>query len=315
MDLRITDKQCIANDIFAFDLESAQHGFDLGRHEPGAHILVTTPQGHQRSYSLCGHPADGKRWRIALKRDPLGRGGSLDMCDNLQPGDTLKANAPQNFFPLHTQAPKFIFIAGGIGITPIFSMVQALQASGHAPFKLYYCSKDPASTAFHGALTSDPLAVHVQMHHDHGDLSQALDLWPILETPTSAHIYVCGPAGLLESVMDMTGHWPAEQVHFESFKGTQVSAQSQDQSFKVRVNSSASLIEVAADQSLLQALRAHGLEVPSSCESGTCGACKTPYAAGTPIHRDHVLLEDEKTRFIMPCVSRGTADEILTLDL
>ena len=310
--LRVTRKKPLTPDITLFELQNPEGG-DFPMFTPGAHIVVDTPAGKRRSYSLCGDPADTQTWQIAVKRDGKGRGGSVSLVDGVQEGDLLMASPWSNLFELQTKASEFIFVAGGIGITPILSMIRYLRSQGLEDFKLYYCTRDQASTAFLDELQVADMEGRVTVHHDHGDLNQALDLWPIFERPSKAHVYCCGPQGLMDSVRDMTGHWPSEQIHFESFGATAVSADS-NQPFEVLLQKTGERISVSADQSILEALRACGHHIPSSCESGSCGCCRTALIAGEADHRDMVLRPEEHASQIMVCVSRAKSNE-LVLDL
>jgi phthalate 4,5-dioxygenase reductase subunit len=154
----------------------------------------------------------------------------------------------------------------------------------------------------------------VTIHHDEGDPARAYDLWPVLEQPKGAHVYCCGPRGLMEAVRDMTGHWPSSAVHFEDFGigGAQATADSRP--FTVRLARSGRELTVPATASLLDTLRGHGVRVASSCESGTCGSCRTGLLDGEADHRDLVLAEHERHCNIMVCVSRARSN-MLVLDL
>ena len=310
--LRVTHKKPLTPDITLFELQNPA-GDDLPPFTPGAHIVVETPAGKRRSYSLCSAPQDTRAWQIAVKRDANGRGGSVSLVDEVQEGDLLMASPWSNLFELQSKATEFIFIAGGIGITPILSMIRYLRSQGHENFKLYYCTRDPASTAFLDELHAAGMGKRVTVHHDHGDLNQALDLWPIFERPSRAHVYCCGPQGLMDSVRDMTGHWPSEQIHFESFGATAQGADN-NQPFEVLLKKTGERISVPANQSILEALRACGHHVPSSCESGSCGCCRTTLITGEADHRDIVLRPEEHAHHIMVCVSRAKSNE-LVLDL
>ncbi len=310
--LRVTHKKPLTPDITLFELQNPA-GDDLPPFTPGAHIVVETPAGKRRSYSLCSAPQDTRAWQIAVKRDANGRGGSVSLVDEVQEGDLLMASPWSNLFELQSKATEFIFIAGGIGITPILSMIRYLRSQGHENFKLYYCTRDPASTAFLDELHAADIGKRVTVHHDHGDLNQALDLWPIFERPSRAHVYCCGPQGLMDSVRDMTGHWPSEQIHFESFGATAQGADN-NQPFEVLLKKTGERISVPANQSILEALRACGHHVPSSCESGSCGCCRTTLITGEADHRDIVLRPEEHAHHIMVCVSRAKSNE-LVLDL
>ena len=180
--------------------------------------------------------------------------------------------------------------------------------AGTKPFQLFYLTRTAAGTAFHAEL-----AAHT-IHHDEGDPDRAFDLWPILETPTPAHIYCCGPRPLMESVRDMTGHWPEHQIHFEDFGSDLVRPRATDTPFRIRLAKTGTELTIPIGASILETLRAHGHTAPSSCESGTCGTCRTRLLEGEPDHRDLVLTEAERRHAIMICVSRATSD-LLVLDL
>jgi len=311
--LVVLAREQLATDIYGLVLGPAAGG-SLQPFTPGAHITVRTPMGEVRKYSLTNAPEDGDRYEIAVKRDAAGRGGSVSMADAVRVGDTLLATRPRNDFALAERAREFLFIAGGIGITPLMSMMRHLQATGHARFKLVYLTERPESTAFRDELLGPAFHGRVKLHHDEGQADRMFDLWPLLERPTQAHVYCCGPRGLMEAVRDMTGHWPASAVHFESFLDGATTHQATDRAFRVRLARSGDVVDVPADTSILEALRARGHDVPSSCESGTCGTCRTRLLAGTADHRDFVLMQDEQADQIMVCVSRALSDE-LVLDL
>ena len=211
--------------------------------------------------------------------------------------------------------PKFeyVFVAGDTGITPILAMMRELKSQGHQQFRLIYCTRDAASETHSDELTGAEFAPHVTLHHDHGDSNNAFDFWPLFETPTKAQVYCHGPQELMDAVADMTGHWPTGAIHFESSASAAVT-HAANTAFTVRLNKSGLIVPVGADQTILQALRASGQEVSSSCESGNCGSCRTGLLAGQAEHRDSVLSEDEQAGSIMVCVSRAKSAE-LVLDL
>jgi phthalate 4,5-dioxygenase reductase subunit len=312
--LRVSRKREIARDIHAITLADPD-GSPLPAFTAGAHLPVQVPSGAMRHYSLCGDPRDTSAYQLAVKRESSGRGGSVSLIDGVQEGDTLQVGMPDNQFALSDKARSFILIAGGIGVTPMMAMVRQLQAEGQRPFKLYYLARDPASTSFLEDLQAPELAGQVLIHHDDGDPARSLDLWPILEKAASGvHVYCCGPKGLMDSVQDMSGHWPGSAVHFESF-GADTQVRADDQAFEVVLQASGQRIMVPAGQSILEALRAQGLRVPSSCESGTCGSCKVGVVQGQVDHRDLVLLPEERDHHVMVCVSRAQGSGPLVLDL
>ncbi len=281
----------------------------------GAHISISSPNGLVRSYSLCNDPAERDRYVITVKREENGKGGSKDLTDNVHAGDVVQVSHPRNLFPLVDNAKKFIFIGGGIGITPIMSMMRHLNASGEASYKTYYLSRAPATTPFLEDLKDPEFSGKVVIHHDQGDPNQAYDLWNVLETPgAQTHVYCCGPLPLMDAVRDMSGHWPDSAVHFEAFSNPDAAPRADDTPFIVKLASSGQTVEVPAGVSILEALRSGGLRVPASCESGTCGTCRTGLIAGEADHRDMVLMEEERGTQIMVCVSRAKSAE-LVLDL
>ena len=305
--LRVSRVSAETPDIRLFELTTTA-GAELPKFSPGAHISVRAPNGVIRKYSLCNDPAEPDRYEIAVLREPGGRGGSVSMVDEVKEGDEVLVTAPRNDFPLVPSPAGYTFIAGGIGITPILSMIRHLKSSAGPKFKLYYCTRSKEKTAFYQHLSAPAFRGQVVMHHDGGDLDKALDLWPVLENPRG-HVYCCGPRGLMDSVRDMTGHWNASAVHFEAFSDAEAHKPN-DRPFRVKLARSGAIVEVPAEKTILETIRAAGHEAPSSCESGTCGTCKTRLLAGEADHRDLVLTNSERNDHIMICVSRAKSDEI-----
>jgi len=309
MQLRIASVGDAADGIRTFELRP-DDGAELPPFTAGAHVTVRAPNGMLRKYSLCNDPNERERYVIAVKRDPNGQGGSLSMHDAAHEGMILPTSLPENAFPLVDTRAGYLFIAGGIGITPILSMIRSFGELPPVPWKLYYFTQSPQTTAFLDELSAPELRKNVVIHHDCGDAAQAFDLWPVLEKPSSKHIYCCGPRGLMEAVRDMAGHWNDANLHFESFAQGGATRQD-DRPFTVRLAASGREFEVPVGTSILDALRAGGCEVRASCESGTCGTCRTRLLEGVADHRDMVLMPDEMGDFIMPCVSRAKTDTIV----
>jgi phthalate 4,5-dioxygenase reductase subunit len=314
MILVVRRKAPIARDIFLFELADPQRR-ELPAFTAGAHVAVMTPSGALRRYSITNAPDERDHYAIAVKRESAGSGGSATLVDQVAVGETLSVAPPENYFALADDASEHLLIAGGIGITPILSMARHLLARGEN-FRLVYCSRHPEGTAFLDELAAPGLAERVLVHHTHGDPARALDLRPLLADHThGTHVYCCGPRRLMQGVRELTAHWPAAAVHFEDF-GT--SADPRDANgvkpFMVRLARSGVTVQVPPDMSILGALRSRGLPAPSSCESGTCGSCRTRLLTGEADHRDFVLDEDEQKEEIMICVSRACSDE-LVLDL
>ncbi len=311
MPLRVTRNDRIADGIHLLEFRDAG-GKTLPEFSAGAHVAIRTPNGQLRKYSLCNDPAERDRYLVAIKREANGRGGSINLIDQVRSGDELMVTAPINDFGLPPRAQDFLFIAGGIGITPIMAMIREVIAQKKR-FRLYYCSRSPETTAFRDELAAPEFAGLVTIHYDQGDPSASLDLKPILaERKNREHLYCCGPRPLMEAVRLMTDHWSPTAVHFEAFSEAETH-KPDDKAFKVKLARSGKVLDVPTTKTVLEVLRDHGLEVPSSCETGTCGTCRTKMLAGEADHRDLVLAEHERKDTIMICVSRARSDEI-TID-
>lgn len=311
--LLVAAKELIAQDIHLFKLV-APPGSSLPPFTAGAHIVVRTPAGLWRQYSLCNAPHDTDRYLIAVKREELGQGGSRSMVDAVQVGQELKASTPINHFELQPAA-RTLLVAGGIGITPILAMAYELVRCVRE-FQLLYCARSAAATAFHDLLRTDAaLAPHTTIHHDHGDRAQAFDFESLLALQSpGTHVYCCGPSALMQVVRDLTRNWPAGCVHFEEFSpAKEQDVRDGDAAFVVKLARRGAEVRVPPGMSILQVLREEGFLVSSSCESGTCSACRTTVLRGVPDHRCYVMDEDDESE-IMLCVSRARTPE-LVLDL
>jgi phthalate 4,5-dioxygenase reductase subunit len=314
--LLVQQKRPIAKDIWLFRLAHPK-GHALPTFTAGAHVTVQTPSGQKRNYSLCNNPFETAYCELAIKHERQGRGGSQSMVEQVQEGDLLQVSMPKNDFGLVDHLNEVIFIAGGIGVTPLLSMLRQMHDArsmhAHARFHFYYCARDKEGAAFVDTLEelsqASPLG-QVSFHFDGGHPDQGLDLWPVLEKPTAAHIYCCGPEGLMDAVRDMSGHWPQGRVHFESFGASGSQQFEPAEAFEVKLHGKQQTIAVAANESILEALRKNGHYVPSSCESGTCGSCKVDLISGHVEHRDFVLNDEEKRHHIMVCVSRAPSGVI-----
>ncbi|WP_432564301.1 PDR/VanB family oxidoreductase [Kineococcus sp. SYSU DK003] len=279
-------------------------GAALPGYRGGAHVTVTTPSGQRRSYSLVDPGGRApQQYVICVRRDPGGRGGSVSMHDDVHPGDVLEVTWPANNFALK-RAKRYLFIAGGIGITPIRAMVGELRARGGAQIELLYLTRSAEETAFLDEFSEDGTLLH------HSATSGRLDLWPHLEHPDDdTRIYCCGPTALIEEVLALTAHWRPSRVHVEDFAGVDALG-GRRTPFTAVWAPTGQRIEVPADKSLLNSLRSGGVDVDGSCESGTCGTCRLRLLAGEADHRDLVLTGQERADHVMPCVSRALSQEI-----
>jgi len=307
-DFKVRSRRSVAQDIEEFTLAPVD-GAPLTPFTPGAHVTLRTPSGAMRRYSLVNDGADPETYVLAIKREAESRGGSQSMHEHALPGTMLQVGAPENDFQLRP-APRYILIAGGIGITPIQAMAHDLAAQGK-PFELVYCTRNAAQTAYADEIRALP--GEITIHHDEGQPDGHFDFWDLLGTPSAAHVYCCGPAPLMDEVKAQTGHWPEGRIHFEDFKPAEV-VRKDDTPFHVTLLRSGRVITVPAERTILEALREAGEKTVSSCESGTCGTCKCKLVSGSVDHRDMVLRADEKDQFIMICISRAAGGD-LVLDL
>ena len=305
-ELVVDRREFAADGVLALTLRHPL-GEELPAWEPGAHVDVVLGPELERQYSLCGDPADRSAWRIAVLREPDGRGGSAHVHEQLGQGDKLRVRGPRNHFRLES-APRYRFIAGGIGITPILPMLAAAEAAG-AEWTLLYGGRTRNSIAFTEELGryGDRVTVAPQ------DETGLLDLASVLDAiPDGTLVYCCGPGPLLDAVEERC---PAERLRVERFspKAQQLGENS---AFEVELAQSGRTVTVTPDVSVLDAVRAAGVEVLFSCTEGTCGTCETDVLEGTPDHRDSVLTDEEREagETMMICVSRCRGGR-LVLDL
>ncbi|MGW2521609.1 PDR/VanB family oxidoreductase [Streptomyces sp. NPDC001617] len=302
--------------IAVFDLARAD-GDELWEYEPGAHIDVQVgTAGLIRQYSLCGPPGIRKQYRLAVLDEPASRGGSRAM-HALAEGDTLRIAAPRNRFGL-TSARRHVLLAGGIGITPLLSMAQSLDATG-GDYHLHYCARSRSEAAFLADLENHP---RVTLHFDDEPPEQRLDLGSDLGDPApGTAVYVCGPGGFMDYALGRAAElgWPASALHKERFSASPPVAAEPggggEGGFTVRLSSTGAEYLVPEDQSVLDVLLANGVEAPNSCGQGICGECIVRVRAGEPDHRDDVLTDEERGEGLFtPCSSRSKSP-ILELEL
>jgi vanillate O-demethylase ferredoxin subunit len=313
--LQIKRKRAAAEDICLFELADPQ-GAPLPSFTPGAHIDVRAAPSLVRQYSLCNSPSENHRYVIGVLKDANSRGGSLAM-HGLREGELIEISPPKNHFPLAAAASHSILLAGGIGITPILCMAEQLAADG-ASFELHYCTRSPERTAFRERLAESDLRQRAHLYLDSAPELGRLDLPAILANPeASRHLYVCGPGGFIELVLKQARQagWDEHNLHREYFSAAPQPAGAQG-AFSVQIASSGAVIEVPADQSIVQALAARGIEILTSCEQGVCGTCLTRILSGIPDHRDSYLTEEERAANdqFLPCCSRAKSP-LLVLDL
>ncbi|TDW69407.1 PDR/VanB family oxidoreductase [Kribbella pratensis] len=290
----------------------ADDGSELPSWTPGSHIDLEIRPGLVRQYSLCSDPEDRDRWRIAVLREPESRGGSIVLCERVRAGDVLTASGPRNHFPLH-ESPRYLFIAGGIGITPIIPMIKAARVAG-ADWRLVYGGRSEASMAYRDEVGRiDPARVLEWPQ----DLRGLIELDRLLAEPQSGTlIYCCGPEPLIAAVEAGSAHWPHKTLQVERFAPRPLTGVPPNTSFEIELVDSDEVLVVPPDRSILEVVEEAGIFVLSNCEEGTCGTCQTTVLEGVPDHRDSVLDEDERAAndTMMICVSRALSSR-LVLDL
>lgn len=309
--LEVESAQLCATDVMAITLVDPG-GEPLPGWAPGAHIDVDLGAGFVRQYSLCGDPGDTGRWRIAVLRERAGRGGSERVHSLVRAGVMLPVRGPRNHFPL-VDADRYLFIAGGIGITPILPMVRRVAAQGR-PWTLRYGGRCRGAMAFVDELRAVPGGDLDVVPEDERGL---LDLRAVLGSPTErTAIFCCGPERLIAAVEREAAHWPAGSLHRERFSAALVDTGSGGGAFDVVLQRSGLRLTVPEYDSLLEVIESAGIDVESSCRAGICGTCLVRVCAGEPDHRDDVLSDDERARgdVVLPCVSRARG-QVLVLDL
>jgi cytochrome P450/ferredoxin-NADP reductase len=309
-DVRVEAKQAAADGVVTLTLR-APAGGPLPRWEPGAHVDLILPGAPTRQYSLCGDPADHHVWRLGILRDAAGGGGSVFVHDRLRAGDTVRVRGPRNNFKL-VPSPRYQFIAGGIGITPILAMIAAASAAG-ADWRLLYGGRHRDSMAFTGELARYGGRVTVAPQDETG----LLDLDALLGVPQDGTlVYCCGPEPLLAAVEQRCTAWPARSLHTERFAARPLTAPVRAEAFEVELAASELTLTVPPGRSILDVVEEAGVGVLSSCAEGTCGTCETAVLGGLPDHRDSVLTDEERRTggCMMICVSRSCSDR-LVLDL
>ena len=313
--VRVASKKTEAADICSYELVDVE-GRELPAYSAGSHIDVYLPNGITRQYSLCNNPAERARYRIAVLREPATRGGSAAMHDTVQQGGLLQISSPRNLFPLNENARRHILLAGGIGVTPLLCMAQRLGAI-ESEFDLHYCTRSADRAAFRSELAQAAYAKRVHFHTDDGLTEQRLDMAAVCTPQEGTHLYVCGPAGFMDAVLDTARErgWPEDRLHYEFFAGP-ATASDGDSPFVVKIASTGQLVDVPADLSVVQALAGAGIDVPVACEQGICGTCLTRVLAGQPDHRDLFLSSEEQVNGgqFTPCCSRSRTP-MLVLDL
>lgn len=308
--LRVRAMRWEAADVLSLELDDPT-GADLPAWEPGAHIDLRFENGVERQYSLCSDPDDRTAWRVAVLAEQVSRGGSRYVHQSLRVGEIVTTSAPINNFGL-VPAAEYVFVAGGIGITPLLPMLATATRRG-IPWRLAYLGSAEERMAF---LTAPELRGDATTLV-RGDIDERLDLsgWIGAPAPESA-VYACGPERMLDALEQLSGAWPRGVLHVERFQAKTFGESQGADSFEVVARRSSVAVTVDRGCSILEMLEKAGIGVPSSCLEGVCGTCETAVVDGAPEHRDSILTPDEResNETMMICVSRSLGDR-LVLDI
>lgn len=312
--MQVTDIQAEARDVILVELRAVAGG-PLPAFEPGAHLEMDLPNGLIRHYSLTNDWRERDRYVIGVGRAFKGRGGSEFLHRSLRCEAQVRASAPRNNFAVDPAAGSYLFIAGGIGVTPIMSMIRWCEAQ-ERPWRLVYAARNGQRAAFYETLR--PFGSRVHFHFD-DEVNAALDVqrW-LADRGDGEHVYCCGPQALMDRVRDDPSGRPSQTLHFEYFAAPaqEAAAPPHSGAFQVELRRSGRTLSVPADRSILEVLEANGVTVPFACREGMCGTCETRVCEGGIEHRDYVLSQDQRAlgRSMMVCVSRARS-AVLVLDL
>lgn len=310
INVRVQSMRYEANGVVSVELVSPQGG-ELPAFSAGAHIDLHLPNGVVRSYSLWNSPQERDRYVIGVLHDRNSRGGSRYVHEQLRVGSTIAIGAPRNNFPLDETAAHTVLIAGGIGITPIYGMLNELRRMGKS-VELLYCARSRLEAAFVDRLAG----ADVRTRFD-DEAGSPPDLRAYLGSQSrDAHFYCCGPTPMLNAFESACAELGLPNVHVERFAPAEPVVAMQGSEYECQLARSQKLVMVPAGKSLLDALLEAGVDVDHSCREGVCGSCETAVLDGMPDHRDGVLskAERESGKTMMVCVS-GCKGRRLVLDL
>lgn len=308
--MRVVELEDIATDIRRIVLR-AEDGARLPMSYPGAHIEIEA-DGLNRHYSLCGQDPD--TWEIAVALEQEGRGGSKWIHENVELGSVLNVRGPRCNFRFSPGAQHLILVAGGVGVTPMLAMADEARELGIS-YELHYAGRDREVMAYLERIEQDHgdhASIYVSAEGNRIDLDQFVHRYE-----EGVQLLTCGPDRLTSEILDRLSHWPADTVLRESFSAANIVDASQNSQFTVVINSTGEELTVPANTTLLEHLENAGHDLYADCHEGLCGTCEVGVIAGEPEHRDHLLTTREKAagRRMLPCVSRGSCNSKLVLDL
>jgi ferredoxin-NADP reductase len=305
----VSEKRLVSEGVVSLKLEGIRA--QLPTFQPGAHIDLHLQNGLIRQYSLLNGPGETDCYRIGVKLEDVSTGGSEFIHKNIREGDLLAISMPRNNFPLRRDSIHTVFIAGGIGLTPLLSMSQVLHGMG-LNYELHYFVRDEKHVSFNEVLKK--LGKNVSIHAGLSPESTLEKISEIVQNPMKAkNLYACGPGPMLEATLKIASDlgWSDDSVHFEYFKNTkEINDKS---SFEIELARSALSLNVPSGKTVLEVLKSNGIDLPSSCEQGACGTCKVNVIEGEVDHQDVYLNSSEKAegKVMMTCVSRAISKRLI----
>ena len=310
IETRVSRREDPASGLAVLELVAADGGA-LPAYAAGAHVEVEITDGVVRPYSLCARPDQGGCYRIGVLRDAASRGGSVAIHETFREGRSVRISPPRNLFPLHAGGEKALLLGGGIGITPMLAMAYELTARGR-PFELHYCVRSRTSAGFLDEI-AEAFGGRATVHADDEGAEQQLGLDALLRAqPPGAHVYVCGPSGFMDFVLEKakaSGFGP-ERIHFEYFS---VVVDAKGAAFEVVAKRSGKSVQVGENETIIEALAKAGVKIKKSCEQGICGTCLTDVLEGEPDHKDKFLNDEEREAGdqIITCCSRARSARLV----
>ncbi|MCK8784538.1 PDR/VanB family oxidoreductase [Roseomonas sp. NAR14] len=282
-------------------------GAALPAFAPGAHVDLHLPGGDIRQYSLCGDPSDRATYRVGVREVEGGRVSRI-IHRELRPGMLLKVGTPRNNFPL-IASPHYLFVAGGIGVTPLLPMMREATRNG-ARWSLLFCTKRVEDAPF----LDEALALGGEVSLHSSEAGTRLDVEARLaDAPADTVLYCCGPEKLMTAVEQATAHWPEGTVRFEWFTARARPEGEVSEGFELVCAASGTTLFVPPEKSVLDVLNENGIDVPRSCEQGVCGTCECRIIEGEVDHRDSILSASEQAanQSMMTCVSRAKGSRLV----
>ncbi|MGF6266546.1 ferredoxin-NADP reductase [Paraburkholderia youngii] len=318
IDVRIKSMTWESKNTISLVLERVD-GSDLPKAEAGSHIDIRLGSRLSRSYSIVSAQGAPRVYEIAVARDANSRGASQYVHDAMRVGDLTKISTPRNLFPVDPGARVSILFAGGIGITPIWSMVRQLEALGRE-WHLHYSARDREHAAYLKEIerfVQGSTGGRLYTYFDEIPGGTRVNMATVIaESPADAHVYCCGPTGMLDAFEAAASSKPGSQVHLERFSAAEPPSTGGVSEFDVVLAKSGATYRIPEDRSILDVLLDHNVDVQYGCMQGTCGMCEVKVIDGTPSHADKLLSAEEKAerQCMLVCCSRS-ASPTLTLDL